>query len=113
MGNKMKYQRLQIVALPYYQDWGQVEQEVEDRVVHPLVQHYWGVVAVATDIVDGVPGYEKTDSLDKGFSIPQTKGIAGLDVVSIKSKGSNIAVHVAKVGATVYQDMSIAKEIYY
>ena len=45
---------------------------------------------MVADIVDRVPSYGETGFLDKGFFIPETKGMVGLDVVPMKSKGSNI-----------------------
>ena len=42
-----------------------------------------------------------------------TKGLVGLDLVPVKSKGSDITLKVAKVGATLYEDISIEKEIDY
>ena len=101
-----------IVAPPYYQDWGQVEQEVKDRVVHPLVQHYLEVVPQASDTVAKMVNYEKTGSLNQDFSIQESKNIVGLDVVTMKSRYSNIVVQVAKVGSIFGQDMSIVEEIY-
>ena len=70
--------------------------------MHPLVQHYLEVAAEAVDTVDTMVDYEETGSLDKDFSIPETKELVGLDVVPMKSKGSNIAFQVTKVGAAMY-----------
>ena len=50
---------------------------------------------VVADTVDRVPDYGETSSLDKGFSIPDTKGLVGLSVVPMKPKGSYIALQVA------------------
>ena len=102
--------KFQIVTVPYCWDWGQVEQGIEDRVVHPLVQNYLGGASKATDTMDKMVDYEKTGSLDTDFSIPETKELVGLDVVPMNSKGSDISLQVVKVGATMYQDMKIMEE---
>ena len=68
---------------------------------------------MASDTVDRVLDYGETGSQDKGFSILDTKGLVGLDLVPMKSKGSDIALQVAKVGATMYKYMSIVEEFYY
>ena len=60
-----------------------------------------GVAAKAADTVDNMVDYEKNGSLDKDFSIPETKDLVGLDVVPMKPKGFNIVLQVAKVGDTV------------
>ena len=57
---------------------------------------------MAADIAHRMDDYGETGSLDKGFSISETKGLVGLDVFPMKSKGSNIALQVVKFGATVY-----------
>ena len=109
----MACSKLQIVAPPYCQDWGQVGQEIEDEVVHPLVQYFLGVTAEAADTADRMVDYRETGSLDKDFSVLETKELVGLDVVPTKSKGSYIVLQVKKVSATVCQDMSIVEEIDY
>ena len=68
---------------------------------------------MASNTVDRVLDYGEIGSQDKGFSILDTKGLVGLDLVPMKSKGLDIALKVAKVGATLYEDMSIAEEIDY
>ena len=68
---------------------------------------------MVVDTIDRVPDYGETGSLDKGFSIPETKRIVGLDALPMKSKGSYIVLQVVKVGATVCQDMNIVEEIDY
>ena len=57
---------------------------------------------MASDTVDRVLDYGETGSLFKGLSILETKELVGLDVVPMKSKGSNIALQVTKVGVTMY-----------
>ena len=47
-------------------------------------------------------GYEKFGFLDTDLSIPDTKEPIGFDVVPMNSKGLNIVLQVAKVGATVF-----------
>ena len=69
--------------------------------VPPLVQHYLGVSTVAAGTADRVADSRKSGSLGKGFSIPETKGLVGLDAVLMKSKGLDIILQVAKVGSTV------------
>ena len=68
---------------------------------------------MASDTVDRVLDYGEIGSQDKGFSILDTKGLVGLDLVPMKSKVSDIALKIAKVGATLYEDMSIVEEIDY
>ena len=51
--------------------------------------------------MDRMDDYGETRSLNKGFSIQETKWLVGLDVVPMKSKGLDIVLQVAKVGATV------------
>ena len=68
---------------------------------------------MASDTVDRVLDYGEIGSQDKGFSSLDTKGLVGLDLVPMKSKGSDIALKVAKVGATLYEDMIIVEEINY
>ena len=68
---------------------------------------------MAVDTANRVLDYGETGFLDKGFSNLKTKGLVGLSVVPMKSKGSDIALKVAKVGATLYEDMSIVEEIDY
>ena len=68
---------------------------------------------MASDTVDRVLDYGEIGSQDKGFSILDTKGLVGLDLVPMKSKGSDIALKDAKVGATLYEDMIIVEEINY
>ena len=58
---------------------------------------------MASDTMDRVLDYGETGSQDKGFSILDTKGLVGLDLVPMKSKGLDIALKVAKVGATLYE----------
>ena len=69
--------------------------------VYPIVYHYLGVANVAIDTADNMVGYGETGSLDKGFSIPKTKGLVGLDAVPMKSKSLDILLQVVKFGATV------------
>ena len=68
---------------------------------------------MATDTMERMADYGKMGSMDKGFSIPETKGLIGLDAVPMNSKGSDIVLQVAKVCAIVCYDMSILEEIYY
>ena len=51
--------------------------------------------------MDRMVDYEKIGSLDKGFSILETKELVGLDVVPMKSKYLDIVLRVAKVGDIV------------
>ena len=53
------------------------------------------------DTADRMVDYEKKGSLDKDFSIPETKELVGLDVVAMKSKDLDIVLQVGKVGAIV------------
>ena len=68
---------------------------------HPLVYHYLEVVVVDDDTTDRMANYGETGSLGKGFSILETKGLIGLDAVPMKSKGLDIVLLVANVGATM------------
>ena len=45
--------------------------------------------------------YGETDSLDKDFSIPETKELVGLDLVPKKSKGLDIVLQVVNVGGNL------------
>ena len=69
--------------------------------VQPLVSYYLGVTTMVADIADRMANYGETGSMDKGFSIPETKGLVGLDVVPMKSKGLDIALQFLKVVATL------------
>ena len=60
-----------------------------------------GVADEAIDTTYRMVSYEETAFLDMDFSIPKTKELVGLDVVPMKSKGSDIVLLVAKVGAVV------------
>ena len=68
---------------------------------------------MASETMDRVLDYGETGSQDKGFSILDTKGLVGLDLVPMKSKGLDIALKVEKVGSTLYEDVIIAEEIDY
>ena len=70
--------------------------------MHPLVKNYLGVSDLVVDTMDRMDDYGETGSLDKGFSISKTKGLVVLDAVPMNSKGLEIVLQVAKVGATVY-----------
>ena len=43
--------------------------------------------SVAADTVDMVPDYGETSSLDKDLCIPENKGVVGLGVAPMKSRG--------------------------
>ena len=77
-----------------------------------------GVAAKAVDTVYRMVGYvettyEVTGSLDTDLSIRETKELVGLVVVPMKSRGSDMVLQVAKVGAIVCEDMSMVEEIDY
>ena len=57
---------------------------------------------MAIDTADRMDDYREIGSLDKGFSILETKGFVGLDAVPMNSNGLDIVLQVSKVSATVY-----------
>ena len=56
---------------------------------------------MVVDTTDKMYDYGEIGSLDKSFSVVKMKGLVGLDVIPMKSKGLNILLQVAKVGATM------------
>ena len=74
--------------------------------VCPLVQCYLGVAVEASDTADRMVGYaengyEEIGFLDTNSSISKTKDLVGLDVVPMKSKGSDIVLDITKVVSTM------------
>ena len=56
---------------------------------------------MVVDTTDKMYDYGEIGSLDKSFSVMKMKGLVGLDVIPMNSKGINILLQVAKVGATM------------
>ena len=56
---------------------------------------------MVVDTTDNMYDYGKIGSLDKSFFVVKMKGLVGLDVIPMNSKGINILLQVAKVGATM------------